>query len=419
MSTLSVMESQSLVQNPQSPDDSAIPGCSSLVDRKFLARVLRDLAPEEFSSVDLSTLALGVQFLRIRYKPKTKLVVVVSAPSLHKTVATLVAMNENCESGWNKLIAKGVPEHGRVRLSENQFAVRFPFDSKIPFLSQFTTDPAHWFRRLIPQFRLQNRRLRTKTVSLELVRYKPERHAVFFLRGIVKTDTSKSNGRWVVRLKAEDRVAVTSECGPPQLGVDHERGWCVEEFLPGDSLRHLGETSWQESLGYVRKLGSELREFHQATKSTQAWRAPEAEPDLSLLDSFPTALRKRWLRLHDIHLDQIRTHRPFETTRVHGDLHAGQVLCHRGDVRLVDWEKARWGDPAEDLGSFLASAKLRFGSASEHWETELLSGYKCKKIQERLMDWKAVGQLHGLLAFPRNLHPDSLRILEERLASLE
>ncbi len=39
---------------------------------------------------------------------------------------------------------------------------------------------------------------------------------------------------------------------------------------------------------------------------------------------------------------------------IHGDFSADQVLIHEGQATIIDWDRAAMGDPARDIGSFLA-----------------------------------------------------------------
>ncbi len=63
---------------------------------------------------------------------------------------------------------------------------------------------------------------------------------------------------------------------------------------------------------------------------------------------------------------------------VHGDFSADQVLVSGGDVRLIDFDRARFGAPEADLGSFAAVEEVRRWAADPRpgpYTDELLEGY--------------------------------------------
>src|SRR5262249_43331702 len=49
---------------------------------------------------------------------------------------------------------------------------------------------------------------------------------------------------------------------------------------------------------------------------------------------------------------------------LHGDFYAKQVLLRNGNAAFIDFDEGFWGDPAYDLGSFLA-----------HLESDAIRGY--------------------------------------------
>ena len=66
---------------------------------------------------------------------------------------------------------------------------------------------------------------------------------------------------------------------------------------------------------------------------------------------------------------------------MHGDLHAEQLLVGRNKLALLDWDRARNGDPESDLASFLARQRVRMIDADSAvaWQNvlaHLLRGYR-------------------------------------------
>ena len=70
--------------------------------------------------------------------------------------------------------------------------------------------------------------------------------------------------------------------------------------------------------------------------------------------------------------------RPLQGTVLHGDVHPGNVLIRRGGgterAVLIDWGRARFGSPLEDVSSWLQSLGFWEPEAKRRHDT-LLGGY--------------------------------------------
>ncbi len=143
--------------------------------------------------------------------------------------------------------------------------------------------------------------------------------------------------------------------------------WVEGQAIGARVVRHASLAAARERL--PSQLAAALAAIHRVT--------PDAAPDLPLvgrdepaadralaflratLDRLPEAhpaleLGHRWLR-----------ERPPErapTTLVHGDFRVGNFLVTDGGLAaILDWEFARWGDPAEDV-AWLCLRDWRFGA---------------------------------------------------------
>ncbi|MEW6582527.1 MAG: phosphotransferase, partial [Actinomycetota bacterium] len=102
--------------------------------------------------------------------------------------------------------------------------------------------------------------------------------------------------------------------------------------------------------------------------------------------------------------------RPFRL--VHGDLVEGNVVWTPQGPRLVDWEFARAGDPAEDLAylaelNALPDAVLR----------EVLRGYGMPGIRSRLDAWRPVVALEAAGWYAREGDAERAEALARRAAA--
>ncbi|MEJ6392005.1 phosphotransferase [Gymnodinialimonas sp. 2305UL16-5] len=90
---------------------------------------------------------------------------------------------------------------------------------------------------------------------------------------------------------------------------------------------------------------------------------------------------------------------------VHGDFSPDQVAITRSQARLVDWDRAAWGDPARDLGSFLAAldlAQIR-GTPTEAASEALRAGYDAAGAAAGVDDDAiAAHRVHALFALAQD-----------------
>lgn len=89
---------------------------------------------------------------------------------------------------------------------------------------------------------------------------------------------------------------------------------------------------------------------------------------------------------------------------VHGDFTADQVLRDRDDVRLIDFDRAGWGEPERDLGSFAAGELL----AGRTLTDALRSGYEVPVDERAVARWTATAALQRAVEPFRSGRPDWL-----------
>ena len=215
---------------------------------------------------------------------------------------------------------------------------------------------------------VRKRRLRT-----ELLRYKPERRAVYRADVRLRDENRRrfSLGcRILPRADAREVFERREAFGaggaglpvPALRGFDARRGILVEEWL--DVVASEGN-----DFSHTRTAGNLAARFHRPVRGDRACSDVLELADLTVL----------FRVLGDRTLAPVRVQLPGEASRVwcHGDLHPDQLARTQGGIwYLLDLDCLAPSDPAIDLASWIADACTE-GPADETdlIATELLAGY--------------------------------------------
>jgi len=123
--------------------------------------------------------------------------------------------------------------------------------------------------------------------------------------------------------------------------------------------------------------------------------------------------------------DAIEAHAPQQAARplglIHGDFHPDQIWVHEGRVVLFDFDEFTWGDPMEDLASFVL--KLQQAGVADELCAAFTQHYaECApaRFEPRSLDWHLA--LQGLMQTSRAFvfqQPGWAQAMERRLASSE
>jgi aminoglycoside phosphotransferase (APT) family kinase protein len=194
--------------------------------------------------------------------------------------------------------------------------------------------------------------------SLSILRYKPER------RLVARLDV---NGRPYAVLKvigAEDynqaligAVGASAHDGARILGCDAGRGAIVMEWIDGDPLCPVAAGRVPDR-SLVTRTGAALAKLHAAPfrPAEEVSRADEIEALGELgpaMDALHPELGREVARItRDLASRLERA--DYEPTLIHGDFSADQVVISGTRPVILDWDKTAIGDPARDLGTFLA-----------------------------------------------------------------
>ena len=115
--------------------------------------------------------------------------------------------------------------------------------------------------------------------------------------------------------------------------------------LPTEPLR-AAIPNWDYETELLKSAQETIRVFGQAA---QAGTIPGSRPMLRALERVVTTLPAMRVALHSA----------YPTTFLHGDVHAGNAVVQRAGGKpasiLLDWGRARFGSPLEDVSSWLQS----------------------------------------------------------------
>lgn len=172
--------------------------------------------------------------------------------------------------------------------------------------------------------------------------------------------------RWLPELEPHLPLPIPSPVRMGRPGCGYPWSWSVVLWLPGEPALHTPPRHLDSA---ARALGGFVRALH-------ALPAPDDAP-VNPFRGVPLAARDEVTRaaIDDAHVlalwDEALALPGFAEPRVwlHGDLHPGNVLVHRGDVTgVIDFGDITGGDPATDLfiawALFPPSARDTFRAAA-------------------------------------------------------
>jgi len=360
---------------------TGLPGWHALLEGR-----LWDEWAEEGLVFPLDDLGRAVSYLRLKLGTSCRLVVFANPAAVAERPRAYTlrlfpdaARAAACFTKVRALVRQGDEEPDRPFLSARWacVGVPFPHDPELPGLKHVYR--AHRLKQALTEIvaPAPGWRVRRGSLRPRLLAYKPGRRAVLRVDlELVSTDGARPRPMSVqlrVCTPAGARRTWSRACAahralPPgadwhvpfPLGRTTDRPWIAFRWLPGVSLLERG----LELDRAPRIAGEVLARFHALELTT----GPPARPErrvrrqaaalLALLpqeDRRITRLADRLCRLSALLLSG-------ERKTVHGDFHAGQVLTGPGGTALLDLDRAGRGDPALDLGGFLAHWHLAGGA---------------------------------------------------------
>jgi hypothetical protein len=352
--------------------DDALPGLPWLLDNTRLSSLLGET----------------VRVTRVRYKPRTSLL-----------VAFRRIRNAAFDYGWAmtrtpagnaKLLRRELTSRSRgggirvlrpdPRQDDNLVAVGGVEDDWV-LHGNLLWLREHGLERLGLQHRpgaLPTGAGRTLAGAGSVLRYKPERRLVLFVPNagapvVIKAAATPAGAelqpRFLERLNLhgvphlpqlgdaeclEHGISACAAWGGGDLaGLDDDSG----AVSAGEALARLhgiplggfpsGPDSWQDELRWRDDIAAQLR----ATRSMVASLLPALEEPARDVEA-------------GLHTRLLTAGTPSKYVLVHGDFSADQVLVGGSEVRLIDFDRARTGVAEADLGSFAAAEEAVRASAS-------------------------------------------------------
>jgi aminoglycoside phosphotransferase (APT) family kinase protein len=356
--------------------DPAIPGLALALDPEALADRLRTAGP-------LAAL-VSAQATYVRYKPGTSCLV---GYDLELPGGRILAFAKAYRRGdWLKLVKardKGRP--GDVVVFDCDLVtvvgVAGDRDLLLPGRLVRTRDRRHLLRALLPESP------DLWELTPRCLRYKPERRWV----GVVR-----SGGRPVALVKGYRREDLPRACAgldfiataplvaPRLLGTSAGAGALASSWIPGEALSEVLSRPPGDATVLV-ETGQALGMLHH--QRAAGLRPVSGADDAAAVMAAAAALGAVLPRLGPTagHIAGMLSRRLLTATTAtprHGDFSADQVVVSHDGVGILDLDNAAVGDPAADLGQFLANLEvaalddgLATGPASS-LTTDFLAGYE-------------------------------------------
>jgi aminoglycoside phosphotransferase (APT) family kinase protein len=326
--------------------DAALPGISLLFDPPALTQRLQ--------AIDAALPELSAAY--VRYKPGTSCLVAYRTEAGAPPALYAVARHRDAGAKLHK--ARLTPDpagFGTALLAEEHIEVRsIRHDAELPNLRR-VLDPAAR-RQMLVERAAHLPELHEAT--LRPLAYKPERRFVARLDG--------RDGRTaVLRLYANTRfesaviaTAAVRSAGmlhvPRCIGQSSRHQALLLEWLPGTPLRDALANA--DAASAIERVGAALSLLHGQTDR----RLPDAATAILTADRVEAAavaaLQPHLGRRAADVADRVEEMLPRAPARrpLHGDFHTDQVVMMPERIGFLDLDRAHRGDPAEDLGNFLA-----------------------------------------------------------------
>ena len=360
--------------------DRTMPGLGILLDPEAFAELLK-------ASLRVSHIALAEGYAR--YKPgisclvsyevsfngqKVRVYARSYRPADGEKIARIMRMPE----------ARGPLGPGRVLVRGASIILSvFPNDVRLPVLRRMTSEAGRQdlLRRLLP------RRDDLWSSPTALLRYKPERRFVVGLgegasmRAVLKFYDASS---FAPQKTAHFHSGDISRIAQP-LAASKRHRMLAFEWLPGRRLREEFQDG-RATADDVARVGAALAELHahpvrpgglpQLDAETLARRCLAMAHFVGFIH--PSSAGRAAVLARRI-AERLRTG-GYECRPIHGDFYDTQVLLSGDKVSILDLDEAVLGDPAADLGNFLAHRcahrVLRSTLPADVIQEALLSGYQ-------------------------------------------
>lgn len=337
--------------------DTALPELRTLLDPEAFVEAIKPHVP------DFEPGSARVVYLK--YKPRTNCLaaykVAVGGREVDVYAKTFGPDSEvKIENAMRRKEKAGSLGAGRIVLEEREIsAAFFPNDDKLKQLGKLSDDRGKFIKRLVPD------RPELWDGELRMLRYKPERRYVAQVcvggepRATLKL--YREEDYWTTRRNAGALNKAFKKSGPFRvpdlLGSSKKRHAVAFEWHDG---RPLGEALADpaERTGALETAGAALAELHEQPASglRRLTRKDEVKILASLVEPMvfnSPDLEGRARAIAETLAERLRREPPVERP-IHGDFYEDQVIIGDGTATLLDLDEAASGDPAADLGLFIA-----------------------------------------------------------------
>ena len=409
--------------------DPAIPGLGTLLDSEAFLKALRAALPQAEVSAARPTYA--------RYKPGMNCLVAYDLEAGGETVSVYAKghrrdATEQFRKALDKPAVSGPLGPGRIVLHDRAIVLSvFPNDSEMKTLPRLAGG-AEWKRLLM---RLFPERPDFWEGKVKPIRYKPERRYVAQLltdgspQAAIKayTDTGYAEAKGSARVfRSRETLTV-----PQLLGSSDRHLLLAFPWMEGRLLSEVLNDP-EMDIAALKGVGVALAEVHdqKPKKLARVTRAVEASSLLAVAAGLSFLCPHLAGRIENLarRLVSALMRQEVLYAPLHGDFYAKQVLLAGERVVIVDFDSAVAGDPAFDLGLFIAHLERGALRGSVHAglvepaRDTLLQGYEAatrRPAPDRVGLYVAAGLLR-LAPHPfRNLRPNWPQAIEATIARSE
>jgi Ser/Thr protein kinase RdoA (MazF antagonist) len=357
--------------------EKKLPGLETLLSPSRCHSWLRRAAP------DLHIEAVRPNYLR--YKPATSCIAgfALSGPSAPQ----YVYLKAFATSTSQKLAKVNLKSHDAPRSDQVPIdhtlgiaAWFFPQDAVLKSLASAVSDPAALLSEWSTERPLSQ-------IQVETLRYKPERRFVGRLctdgkpSAAIKLYTSRDYER--ARRNAKVLGSLTEFRGPKRIGHSQKHCGLLFEWLSGMRLSEL-LSDVEKNRDAIEHVGAALAELHlqwcyKLHRVSPTGFAAEMEMAAHTVGAVLPSLSSKAMRLANRLSDRLADSSAMMAA-CHGDFYADQVLVG-AKASVIDLDNAGLGDPAQDIGNFLAHVERAVeldqlaGDASSRISPLLLKGY--------------------------------------------
>ena len=329
--------------------DSAIPGLRVMLDSEAFLEQLKEVFLLE---------PISVKPTYVRYKPNT---------------SCLVRYEMETELGISDVYARAHRKDALEKLEKARLSnlkgesccvingkalivYKYPFDRKLKYLPRLVNEETHHkvLKKSLPNDFLE------QNISIQPLVYKPERRFVAKLEGESCTTVLKMyNQESLIKAKlnaeafsSKDNLRIARN-----LGHSPKYGTLTFEWLEGRLLRETFSES-DFDMSQLHQVGVALANLQsQHSDSLPKRTSKDHVTKLFELGSwFKVVYPELAPRICALvqYISHVLPEISSQFTTVHGDFHSKQVLLRQDTVGIIDLDEAFLGDPAFDLGLFIA-----------------------------------------------------------------